>query len=366
MLYKKTKTGATQVWSCEAIGSIVKTKFGQLDGIIQESSYQTTGKNIGRSNETTPEEQAILECKALYAKQIKKGYKEDLEDDSVDFLPMLVSKYSEGSMSFPAILSPKYDGVRCTVHMESGKVVFKSRGGETYPAFERIAEELEMTVFKNDSSYIVDGELYAHDLYLEEIVSAVKTTKHPVLREEIVFKVFDITREGDVTRYKDRIERIKWLLGSHWLAPERVEAVSTKIVGNHDEVLDWHEYYTLQGCEGVVVRTPDSFYEIGYRSKDVQKLKIPESEEFLVKGFVQDKRGGGIAICEYIDVDDQPKEFKCNIKCPVDRKKYYWDNRDTFIGKYLTVEYERRSMKNAPLKPIGVTFREMINGEVVE
>ena len=60
-LYKKSKTDKIQVYTSWTEGAELFSQYGELFGKMQVSSIVCTGKNIGRSNETTPAEQAVLE-----------------------------------------------------------------------------------------------------------------------------------------------------------------------------------------------------------------------------------------------------------------------------------------------------------------
>lgn len=58
-LYKKTSTGATQIWKREIEGSHYRSISGQIDGAQVESGWtQAKAKNEGKANATTPEQQA--------------------------------------------------------------------------------------------------------------------------------------------------------------------------------------------------------------------------------------------------------------------------------------------------------------------
>ena len=58
-IYKKTKTGATQEWSIEVEGNKYRTQSGQVGGVISTNEWTVCfGKNVGRANATTDDEQA--------------------------------------------------------------------------------------------------------------------------------------------------------------------------------------------------------------------------------------------------------------------------------------------------------------------
>ena len=92
-LFKPAKTGATQQWSIEVQGDSFICTYGQLDGKMQTQVTKCEPKNIGRANETTPEQQAQLEAEALIAKKLKSGYSYDSTAPVTVQLPMKVKCY---------------------------------------------------------------------------------------------------------------------------------------------------------------------------------------------------------------------------------------------------------------------------------
>ena len=72
-LYKKTTTGATQLWDIEVFRNKFRTISGQLGGKkITNKWTQCQGKNVGKANATTSEEQALKEALAKHQKKLKK------------------------------------------------------------------------------------------------------------------------------------------------------------------------------------------------------------------------------------------------------------------------------------------------------
>ncbi|WP_225393788.1 hypothetical protein, partial [Escherichia coli] len=61
-LYGKDSKGKLKQWTVYTDGAVVTVAHGRVGGKITEKSYTAEAKNIGRSNETTPEEQAELEA----------------------------------------------------------------------------------------------------------------------------------------------------------------------------------------------------------------------------------------------------------------------------------------------------------------
>ena len=74
MLYQKTKLGKTKFLEFKTQGAKFITTWGLLDGKTQTATKVCKGMNLGRSNETSPSEQAKLEMQAKIEKKTKEGY----------------------------------------------------------------------------------------------------------------------------------------------------------------------------------------------------------------------------------------------------------------------------------------------------
>lgn len=79
-IYAPNKDKSIQQWSVYVDGNIVIAEYGKLNGKLQTKKTVCESKNVGRSNETTPEQQAVLEAESKYRDQIRKGYVENVED----------------------------------------------------------------------------------------------------------------------------------------------------------------------------------------------------------------------------------------------------------------------------------------------
>ena len=179
-LYKLDSRGKTREWTI----SYDANEFWSAQGIVgmkirKNNPTVCEGKNIGRSNETSPEEQAELEAQAKWKKKRKDGYTQDISaiKQKKFYEPMLAHKYEKDKtqLNFPIYLQPKLDGIRCLILKEDGKVVAKTRKGRAIDAIPHILKNLE-GFFHNDESAILDGELYNHSLKddFNKIISLVR------------------------------------------------------------------------------------------------------------------------------------------------------------------------------------------------
>ena len=63
-LYGKDKSGSLKLWEVWVDDNKNIVKYGKLGGKIQNKVTECFGKNIGKKNETSNEEQAVLEAEA--------------------------------------------------------------------------------------------------------------------------------------------------------------------------------------------------------------------------------------------------------------------------------------------------------------
>jgi DNA ligase-1 len=115
-LYKKDSKENLRFLDISTDGSTIVQVSGLVDGNHVTNVSQCEGKNIGRANETTPEEQAEIEAQAKYTKKLKEGYFKSKEEatNNVVILPMLAKVFSkeEKKVVYPCFAQPKLDGMR--------------------------------------------------------------------------------------------------------------------------------------------------------------------------------------------------------------------------------------------------------------
>ena len=174
-LYKQTSTGAMQQWTIAVEGATIRTFWGQTGGKLQEGSDTIrAGKNIGKANETTPEEQAKAEAKSQWELKLKKGYVEQLgqaKAGKVDkiieggIFPMLAHTIEKRGkdLKYPCYVQPKLDGHRCIAICKNGKVTLWSRTRKLITGVPHIIKALESIGGFAGEHFILDGELYNHD-----------------------------------------------------------------------------------------------------------------------------------------------------------------------------------------------------------
>jgi len=113
-LYRESRGGATLTWKIlvQDGDNRIQREYGHLMGKLQHTEEIIEGKNLGKSNETTPHEQAILRAESLITKKQKEGFREELTKHEFTFDPL-----PEGFTPSKPISSPP-DGVSITQGLE--------------------------------------------------------------------------------------------------------------------------------------------------------------------------------------------------------------------------------------------------------
>ncbi len=358
-LYGKSSNGAIKVWTITTERDSVVINHGQLEGKMTEKRYKAEAKNLGRSNETNPEDQAVLESVARWNKQYDKDYRESISEIPVSTLPNLAHKYQDkmDHVVFPCDVLVKLDGVRCTVFLKDGEVFFQSRGGKAYPPIAEIANTLRDIIFDQYPHAVVDGELYKHGMHLEDITSAVK--KHNRDTRDIKFYVFDLMQDFNCDhRWSMRSEKADILFNTYWNEEStRVLLIPPTPVDSHEEIIERHANAVNKGYEGIVIRNLHETNTFGQRTTGLIKYKERKDAEYKVVSFDIDKNGSAIPWCE-IEVAGLMKKFKAPLTGTREYTQSIWDRKDKYIGKWLKVEFEAFSKYGIPAKPKGVSFRE--------
>ena len=115
-LYKYDSKGKVRQWDVTTDGDKVIVSHGVKDGKKVEQTTVCKPKNIGKRNETTAEEQAVLEAKSKWTKQIEReDYHEILELSGQQVRPMLALDYLKVPHRVnwdEVVAQPKLDGLR--------------------------------------------------------------------------------------------------------------------------------------------------------------------------------------------------------------------------------------------------------------
>ena len=334
MLYGLDKGGKFKVWSVWTENDFLYILHGQEGGKMQTKAEKIDGKNIGRSNETTPEQQAELEAMSRYRKQIDKGYRENKEElTERPILPMLASDYLKQGhrIKYPCYGSPKLDGVRCLAIRHSDSVELKSRGGKQYNV-PHIQDQLFPIMKVGD---VWDGELYIHGKYLEEVVSAVKKWNDNT--PDIEFIIFDMVKDESYEHRLISMQALRRYTLSCVEAPS-IDVIEFCELQNEDHMKQKHKEYVSRGYEGIILRNFNGMYESGKRSADLQKYKEMMEDDFQITGILEDKNGNAI-----FEVYDRVANASFTVVGgDFESRQHAIKHPEQFIGKWANIAFQTR------------------------
>jgi DNA ligase-1 len=355
-LYSKTKSGKVKKWDIcvkdDKTESIVRITTGFVGGAetVFDSSV-SSGKNIGRSNETTHYLQAIAEAKSKWNKKKDNGYTEEVGGEVVYISPMLAVDYSTRShdISFPCYVQPKLDGVRAVY---SNKNLF-SRKSKLFSNLDFLLEEL-----KKFGNLKIDGELYSDTLPFNELSGLLrkkKLTKDDAqkMSKNIKFVVYDLVSDSD---YSDRLQVLRKAFSANKFS--HLELIKTEILKSPEDLETFHNKYTTRGYEGVMIRNFLGPYLEKSRSKNLQKFKKFMDSEFEIVGFTE---GTGIEaglvlwVCKVPGAGDAT--FTVRPTGTHSERAAQFKDAKKYVGKHLTVKYFEL-FEGVPRFPIGISVRD--------
>jgi len=395
-LYKKTKTDAIVYCNITVEGAEITVETGQV-GTDRPTFHKTTcqGKNEGKANATTDEEQAYKEALAKHAKKCKERYVLNETGESSHKLAMKVKSYKDQkkNVRFPCFMSPKLDGGNGLAIRED-RLALIQRGGDEYPTVTvmgrvgyydseekfvttsySMEQELDHILTKLDVEAI-NGELYLHGEHLQDIQSAAK--KENGMTGDLEFHVFDYCGTDDT--FDVRREKMATVGDLFY-----VKMIGSIEANSHEEIEAYHTECVARGYEGIIIRNADGLYEYNVRSSDVFKYKIPLDGEYKVIGYNIDKYGHAVWEClcniSQEDFDNQHREmsgtegkkfaklhtFSVKRKGTAPVRLAEAAIADDKIGQWLKIEFESLSKDDKPTKPVGIVWRDCdADGKVLE
>lgn len=339
-LFKYTSSGKVQQWTMNVSGN----KFWSVEGLLggkltTNEPTLAVSKNVGRSNETTPKEQALIEASAKHQKKLDKGYSEKLTSTKKFFEPMLaqdLKKYSGHCFTVPTFIQPKLDGARCI----NADDKMMSRTGKEWVTCDHLSQD----------KFTLDGELYSHEYSdnFNKIMSLVKRTKPSEsdiaeCREAIEFWAYDFPDHGGV--FSERYEAL--LLAIKKLKNPMIKAVPTFEVFSDGDIQQYHELFLSQGYEGSIIRLDLGPYE-NKRSKQLLKNKDFYDGEFEITGIEEGKgnRGGTAGRLTLLLPDG--RTFGAGLKFNRDEVREILKNKKKYIGKTATIKYFQETPDGIP------------------
>ena len=275
---------------------------------------------------------------------------------------------------------PKLDGYRARVFPIKDKnkitVGMTTNSGKQYPWFSKL-RTIFVDIFQILENHNIDvlsgfdGELWCRD-FIQKDNSTIKSSERfsmiqsicnpsrsepHELENQIQFHCFDLMdSSGNFTQENrfDILNKIFELIPSEH--KKFLIKVETKILCDVSEVVEFRDKCISDGFEGSVFRTKNLKYVPGTRSNEMRKFKVMSDSEFLVIGCKLDK-GVNIEHFVWILETENKLEFSAKPEGTKEEKLGFYKNKEKYIGKYLTIQFQEMSKDGIPRFPVAKAFR---------
>lgn len=358
-LYKLDSKGKVRVWYSETGTDGTRWGLRSIAGL--EDGKKVTSewtiveqKNVGRSNETSLEEQAASEMASEVQKKKDRGYFSDLKNiDTFDkFKPMLAEKFEDVDVNYAAggvYSQPKLDGIRCIARKDG----LWTRSGKEIVAVPHIWESLQ-PFFTKYPNFILDGELYNHELKddFNSITSMVRKTKPKPedlekSKELVQYHVYDVfvPDEPDLPFRKRELLR-------YGVTSEYVRFVPTMHVPTRTGVDALYEGYLEHGYEGQMIRI-DRPYE-NKRTKNLLKRKEFLTDEFKVEKMLEGQGNWQGCTKHFVLKLNENTVFQAGVRGDMDTLRAMWNKGEK--PDWVTLRYFTPTPDGVPRFPVVIDW----------
>jgi DNA ligase-1 len=356
-LYCRDSMGRVREWRMEQEDSKYRTVAGLMTGEQVTSEWTVAkAKNIGRSNETSCEEQATKEIENKYKKQLKTGYSRSLaEIDNFQYVePMLAKLYRDyaAKIDFSKecwIAQCKFNGMRCIATKDG----LFTRKGEKYMTCQHIEESLK-PFFRDHPDAVLDGELFNEEYrqQLNEISKLIRKTVH-ISQEDLdqceklvkyyVYDGYGFSGHDQNSPYHVRKIWINVELAAYdacWPDPtvkDYIQLVKSHQIESVESLNKVYSAYVDAGHEGIMLRNCNSPYE-NKRSKHLLKVKPEDDSEAVILDIIEGE-GNWSGSGKTITLKWGDKVFDASFKGTYEQAVEFLNRKDEWVGKTVTFLY---------------------------
>lgn len=286
--------------------------------------------------------------------------------------PMLAAKADLNTLSFPVMLSPKFDGVRCLII--DGVAVGRS--------LKPIPNKYVQLLFGDKKYNGFDGELIvgkptAKDVFQKTQSGVMSIEGNP----DVVFHVFDDFQHDGT--FAQRISSVHKRTASK----TKITCVTHYWIQHAEQVLNRELEHLAQGYEGVMLRDPDGLYKFGRsttKEGGLLKVKRFEDSEAIITGYTQMVTNANAAtrnalghlersshksgmVCRDMLGALLVTDLKTNVEFDIgtgftqaDREKY-WSMRKNLAGLIVKYKFQPVGVKDKPRFPVFLGFRDKVD-----
>ncbi len=368
VILKRDTQGKIRTWRYEVEGDKYRIIAGLQGGNPATSKWKTAKpKNIGKKNETTPVQQALIEAQNEETGKLKREYRRTIPElDFVPYAPMLADNYDGLKEPLPfwqgVYSQPKLDGIRSYKSIRFGAT---TRDLQPHVNCGHLMQALAPLFDKYDGIQF-DGELYnhAHHDDFNKISSLVRREKltaeqKAAVESTLQFHVYDLPSDGDA--FGGRTERLKSMIES--LGHPMIVYVPTVKVKDQAHLDQLNGEYVEDGYEGQMVRLDTGSYEHDVRSKSLLKRKEFETAEFDIDR-IEEGEGNWAGVAKRIVLNlEDGKTCGSSLRGDQAFAKDLLDKANAGNGpKQATVRFFGRTPDGMLRFPVAIDFHQ--NGRV--
>lgn len=389
-LYNLDSKGKLRVWKVRVEGNefqaVVISEAG-LDGgaLVKNEIPVREGRNIGRSNETTVWQQALMDARSKWDAQKRSGYCENPQKAKKETLgsgipaPMLAHSYSpdgsvKGSRTLEKLkltgqkihVQPKIDGIRCLALVNQSKIELYTRKGDRFLPVPHIEQQLREQFdmhFADHVQMILDGELHSGKTTFNQLSGLLrretKSADDLELLCSVKYHIYDLISPQS---YETRYSTINTYFHNH---ADLVSIPDFTVTASDAEIRRLFEHFVQSGYEGAMLRRRGPGYE-SRRSWSLLKYKEFRDAEYRVIDIIEDNRKTGLIgafVCELpapvTDGDGNVvKTFNAGVKdLTHEESRKMLAAKNSYIGRTATVEFFELSEYGVPRFPKLKGFR---------
>jgi ATP-dependent DNA ligase len=364
-LFGSDVKGKPKEWNVVVIDngdhSVVEIEYGYVSGKMTKSTKKiTSGKNIGKRNETTHFEQAILEAQSKWKKKTEQEFSENAptnvsSENVLDTIcenvvfPMLASDFQKfkHKIKYPVYIQPKLDGYRMIFNSKNKSC--NSRQGKSFDAIKRNGLYKELCSIKE--IVILDGELYQHGGIFEHLgILRKKNLDESDYKklEQIEYHVYDYIDETKT--YTERLDFLKTFFSKNSF--QHIRFVETRTVSSENDLKDQHLNFVNDSYEGSIVRTASGKYRCKARSQDLLKFKDFVDSEYKIVGFTSEQdTASNKDLIVWVCVNENGDKFNVRPKGTREERNELYKRGQEFIGQQIQVKYFELTDSGIPRFP---------------